>query len=106
MFRVAETLGMTVTELSERMTASELAEWAAYEAWAGPLGGARYDMLAARISYTLWQIAMAKSGKRFTEKFEKFLLFGKTKKRAQSQKEMAAILGAFAAAHNAMNRKR
>jgi hypothetical protein len=38
---------MTVGELADRMTQSELQEWAAYETVTGPIGAERLDILFA-----------------------------------------------------------
>ncbi|MFO7340642.1 MAG: hypothetical protein C0P65_012555, partial [Lysobacteraceae bacterium] len=51
LFRLALALGTTAAELEHRLSARELAEWAAYEAVFGPIGPQRLDALAALISY-------------------------------------------------------
>lgn len=95
---MAETLGKTVEEVSATMSARELAEWAAYEVYAGPLGSKRFDLLAARLQYTLWNVAVAKTGKPFRRKLADFLAFAKPPKPKQSAKEMESVMGALAVA--------
>lgn len=80
------------------MSARELAEWAGYEVYAGPLGSARFDLLAARLIHTQWNVAVAKTGKPFRRKLADFLAFGKRAKPKQSEKQMLAVLGAVASA--------
>lgn len=98
MFELAETLGMTVEQVGKVMSARELAEWAAYREYAGPLGSRRFDVLAARIQHTLWSIAVAKTGKPFRKKLEDFFAFCRPAKKAQSRREIVGVMGAVAAA--------
>lgn len=55
---------MPVAELLARVTATELAEWAAYERVAGPLGAARSDLQAAIIASTVANSNRGKKGRR------------------------------------------
>lgn len=57
-------------ELLRRISSRELSEWMAYEKIAGPLGGARDDVLAALVSAT---IANANRAKGPTYQVKKFI---------------------------------
>lgn len=55
---------MTVAELERRLSARELAEWAAFEAVFGPIGPQRDDALAALISYYVVSALSTGKGRR------------------------------------------
>jgi hypothetical protein len=59
---------MTVAEMLERISASELTDWLAYERIAGPLGPERGDVQAAVIASTIANVNRGKRGKIFKPK--------------------------------------
>lgn len=60
-FRLAAHLGMTVSELLERTTSRELAEWQAFEQIEGPLGGLRGDVHAAMVCSAIYNANRGKN---------------------------------------------
>ncbi|MFH8405579.1 hypothetical protein ACH4FX_12500 [Streptomyces sp. NPDC018019] len=59
---------MTVAELLARTDARELAEWAAYERYAGPLGPAYRDEALAAIHEQLQRLNRIQGAAHFTDK--------------------------------------
>lgn len=55
---------MTVAELLERISSAELAEWAAYERVAGPVGPVRGDLHAATVAATTANAGRGKKGRK------------------------------------------
>jgi hypothetical protein len=62
---------MTVAEMLSRMSSTEFTEWLAFERINGPLGGKRFDYLAAQQALLTAAAASGKKGKKL--RFQDFL---------------------------------
>lgn len=82
---------MTVGELLDRISSTELAEWAVYERDYGPLGPSRHDHLAALVASTVANTASSKT--RF--KPADFLPKWGGRRRRQTGREQLDILRTF-----------
>jgi hypothetical protein len=83
---------MTVGEMLDRISSTELAEWAIYERDYGPLGPGRADQLAALVSAT---IANAASVKRRYRPADFLPRWGAGRRRRQTPQEQLEIMRAF-----------
>jgi hypothetical protein len=82
---------MTVADLDNRLSSSELAEWIAFERITGPLGRRRNDIQAATIAATIANSNRGKKGKKF--KMSDFLIpYGEEERKSPDQM-LAAIRG-------------
>ena len=57
---------MTVADLENRLSSSELTEWMAYEKMTGPLGRKRADIQAATVASAIANANRGKGGRKFT----------------------------------------
>ena len=96
-------LGCTLTELQHRLPSWELPVWAAYYR-IDPWGRERGDLHAGIVACTIASCASAFGKRRKQFKPSQFMpKFGA--KRRQSVADLAKVFGAFAAVHNAGERK-
>src|SRR5262249_5007825 len=101
LFRLALELGMTVSELSHRLTMAELAEWQAYAAL-DPFGNERGDYHAALASSTIVNVNRGRHPPAFNiEDFMPDCGGGAEPPREQTVTEQKLIFRAIALAHGA-----
>ena len=100
MFRLALALGMTVGELSNRMSSHELQEWIAYSL-IEPFGEWRADLRAGIVASTIANVNRGKGRRAY--KATDFMPFERPQRKAQTPEEMKAVAHRVAAFVNRSN---
>jgi len=102
LFRLALALGMTVEDLSIKMSSSEMSEWAAYYR-IEPFGDVRNDVHAAMICQSVISPHMEKGKK--PPSIEELMPFRDTEKEGQTADEMKQMCKNFASAFGGKKRE-